>query len=97
MPVPEDQPSRAKTVAVASTARIARKVSQPIETSHDTTPGTFWPSTPKAARLSTMVGAEPRLPAIATTPQSANDTTIPTSATSTPCQKEMPKYRMKPA
>ena len=89
--VPDAQPSRSKTVVVASTARMARKVSQPIETSHEMTPGTFCPVTPKAARLSTIVGAEPRLPAIAMTPQRAKETTIPTRATSTPCQNEMPK------
>ena len=55
------------------------------------TPGTFCPVTPKAARLSTIVGAEPRLPAIAMTPHRAKETTIPTRATSTPCQNEMPK------
>ena len=89
--VPPDQPSWSKIVAVARTARIARNVSQPIETSHETTPGTFCPLTPNAARLSTMVGAEPRLPAIAMTPQSANETTIPTTLTIAACQKEMPK------
>ncbi len=47
--------------------------------------------TPNAARLRIMVGAEPRLPAIAMIPQRANDTTMPTTATSTPCQNEMPK------
>ena len=66
-------------------------INQPIDTSHEITPGTFWPVTPKAARLRIIVGALPRLPAIAMTPHSAKDTTIPTSATSTPCQKEMPK------
>ncbi len=89
--VPPPQPSCSKIVEVASTARMARKVSQPIEVSHETTPGTFWPLTPKAARDSTMVGAEPRLPAIAMTPHRANETTTPTTVTSTACQKEMPK------
>ena len=70
---------------------MARKVSQPMETSHETTPGTFCPLTPNAARLSTIVGAEPRLPAIAMTPQSAKETTIPTTVTTAACQNEMPK------
>ncbi len=91
VPVPPPQPSRSKIVDVASTARIARNVSQPIETSHETTPGTFWPVTPNAARLRIIVGAEPRLPAIAMMPQSVNEMTMPTTLTSTPCQNEMPK------
>ena len=41
-----------------------------------------------------MVGAEPRLPAIAMTPQSRNETTMPTTATSAACQNEMPKPSM---
>ena len=89
--VPPDQPSWSKIVAVARTARIARNVSQPMDTSHETTPGTFCPLTPNAARLSTIVGAEPRLPAIAMTPHSANDTTMPTTVTMTAWTKEMPK------
>ncbi len=91
MAVPPPQPSRSKIVEVASTARIARNVSQPIETSQDTTPGSSCPVTPNAARLRIIVGAEPRLPAIAMIPQSANDTTMPTTATSRPCQNEIPK------
>ena len=70
---------------------IARKVSQPIEVSHEMTPGTFWPVTPNAARDRTIVGAEPRLPAIAMIPHSANETTMPTTVTRTACQNEMPK------
>ena len=92
VPVPPPQPRRSKIVAVASTARIDRNVSQPMETSHEMTPGTFCPSTPNAARLSIMVGAEPRLPAIAMSPHSRNETMMPTTATSTPCQNEIPKY-----
>ena len=84
-------PSCVMTVAVASTAMIARNVSQPIEVSHETMPGTFWPCTPKAARESTMVGAEPRLPAIAISPHSRNDTTMPMIDTIVACQNEMPK------
>src|SRR6476661_7357631 len=79
VPVPPPHPSCLKMVAVASVAVIARNVSQPIEVSHDTTPGTFWSVTPKAARDRTMVGAEPRLPAMAMTPHRRNDTTTPTT------------------
>src|SRR3954451_472393 len=86
--VPPPQPSWVKIVEVASTARMARKVSQPIDVSHEMTPGSFWPLTPNAARESTMVGAEPRLPAIAMTPHRANDTITPTTVTSTPCQND---------
>jgi len=45
------------------------EVSHPIDVSHETMPGTFWPWTPNAARESTIVGAEPRLPATAMRPQ----------------------------
>ena len=48
-------------------------------------------ASPKAARLRIIVGAEPRLPAIAISPHSRKETTMPTTATSTPCQKEIPK------
>ena len=89
--LPPSPPSWVMTVAVASTAMIARNVSQPIDVSHETTPGTFWPCTPNAARESTMVGAEPRLPAIAISPHSRNETTTPMVETTTACQKEMPK------
>ena len=58
--LPAPIPRISKTVAVASTAEIASEVSQPIEVSHEMMPGTFWPCTPKAARESTIVGAEPR-------------------------------------
>src|SRR6478736_7037938 len=84
-------PSCVMTVAVASTAMMARNVSQPIDVSHDTMPGTFCPCTPNAARESTMVGADPRLPAIAMSPHSRNDTTMPTTETIVACQNEMPK------
>src|SRR5660398_71866 len=89
--VPPPQPSWSKTVAVARVAMMARKVSHPIETNHETYPGTRWPVTPKAARESTMVGAEPRLPAIAMMPHSAKETVMPMSATKNDCQKEIPK------
>ena len=95
--VPPPQPSCSKIVAVASTARIARKVSQPIEVSQEMTPGTFCPVTPKAARDRIIVGAEPRLPAMAMMPQRANDTMTPTTVTSAACQNEMPKPSTKAA
>ena len=38
-----------------------------------------------------MVGAEPRLPAIAMMPHRANETITPTTVTSAACQNEMPK------
>ena len=79
VPVPPPQPSRSSTVAVASVARMTRTVSQPTVSSQDSAAGSRLPRTPKAARLSTMVGAEPRLPASATSPQSVKDTTMPTT------------------
>ena len=69
--VPCDHPSRSNIVPSPGRPGSRGLVSHPIETSHETTPGTFCPSTPNAARLSTMVGAEPRLPARAITPQIA--------------------------
>jgi len=89
--VPLLQPSSRNTVAVASVAMIARNVSQPIEISQLKTPGSFWPTTPNGARDRIIVGAEPRLPAIATSPQAANETTMPIAATIVACQNEMPK------
>ena len=47
----------------------------------------------EAARDRIMVGAEPRLPAIAMMPQRAKDTTTPMTVTRIACQKEMPKPR----
>ena len=38
-----------------------------------------------------MVGAEPRLPASAITPQSTNETTMPTIPATTACQNDTPK------
>ncbi len=38
-----------------------------------------------------MVGADPRLPAIAMSPHRANDTTMPMTATTVACQSEIPK------
>ena len=67
--VPLAQPSRSKTVAVARVARIVSTVSQPTVSIQEMTAGSRLPSTPNAARLSTSVGADPRLPATATKPQ----------------------------
>ena len=91
VPVPPAQPSSVSTVAVASTASEASTVSQPRVSSQDRAEGSRLPFTPNAARLSTMVGAEPRLPASETMPQSRNETTMPITPTATACAKEMPK------
>jgi hypothetical protein len=88
---PPPQPIRSNTVAVASVARMVSAVSQPTVSSHEITAGTRLPRTPNAARLSTMVGAEPRLPASATKPHSRNENTIPTTPTTSACANEMPK------
>src|SRR5690606_16641201 len=53
-------------------------------------PGTFCPCTPNAARESTIVGADPRLPAIAISPHSANETTMPMIETMVACQNDTP-------
>ena len=90
VPVPPPQPSSRKIVAVASVAMIARNVSQPMEMSQLNTPGSFWPTTPNGARLSTIVGADPRLPATATSPHATNETTTPTTATSAACTRDSP-------
>src|SRR3954462_12515260 len=95
VPVPPPQPSRVNTVAVASVASTTRTVSQPTVSSQDRPAGSRFPRTPNAARDSTIVGAEPRLPASAITPQRANDTMIPTTPAKTACQNEIPNPRMK--
>ena len=59
---PAAPPSRLNTVAQASVASTTSTVSQPTVNSHDSAAGTRFPRTPKAARESTIVGAEPRLP-----------------------------------
>src|SRR5690348_16552376 len=81
--VPPPQPSRVNTVEVASVARITSTVSQPTVSSQDSAAVSRLPLTPNAARDSTMVGAEPRLPASATTPQNTNDITMPTTPATT--------------
>ena len=88
--VPLGQPRCPKTVAIASVARIIRMVSQPTVSSHEMTVGSLLPRTPKAARLSTIVGADPRLPAIAMNPHSRNEMMIPATPTTTACQNEIP-------
>ena len=91
MAVPPLQPSWVNTVDVASVASETSTVSQPTVRIQDSTEGTRLPLTPNAARLSTSVGADPRLPAMATSPQSRNETTMPTIPATTACQNEMPK------
>src|SRR4249920_4156008 len=91
VPSPPPQPSRANTVAVASVARMTSTVSQPTVKTQEIAAGSLLPLTPNAARLSTIVGAEPRLPATAMNPQARNDSTIPTTLTISACQNEMPK------
>ena len=41
-----------------------------------------------------MVGADPRLPAVAINPHSQKLKTMPMAPTATACQNEMPKPRM---
>src|SRR5580693_6958817 len=91
VPSPPPVPTRWNTVAVASVARMTSTVSQPTVSSQEITVGSLLPLTPNAARLSTIVGAEPRLPATAMNPQARNDSTIPATPTMRACQNEMPK------
>ena len=93
--VPPPQPSRVNTVAVASVARMTRTVSQPTVSSQDSPAGSRLPRTPNAARESTMVGADPRLPASAITPQSAKEITMPITPASTAWAKDTPKPSVK--
>src|SRR3984957_11019862 len=89
--VPALQCSCANTVAVASVASAVSTISQPTLSIHETSAGSLFPCTPNAARDSTSVGADPRLPATAMKPTSRNETTIPISPATQACQKEMPK------
>ena len=91
---PPPQPSSPNTVAVPREASDTRTVSQPTSSTQERNVGSALPFTPNGARLSTMVGAEPRLPASATTPQSANDRTMPTTAAIVACQNDTPKPTM---
>src|SRR5258708_1209707 len=90
VPVPPPQPRCAKTGAIASVARIISTVSQPTVRSHETTVGSLLPRTPNGALLSTIVGADPRLPAIATNPHSRKEMMIPATLTHSACQNEIP-------
>ena len=78
-------------MAVASVAMIVRTVSQPTDISHEINAGSRLPRTPNAARESTIVGADPRLPANATSPHSRNEKTMPTRPVIAACQNEIPK------
>ena len=93
--VPELQPSRWKIVVVARTAVMAREVSQPIEVIHAMTPGILLPWVPKAARERTIVGADPRLPAMAMMPQKPKETMTPMRVAAMACQKDTPNPNMK--
>ncbi len=88
--VPAGQPSWWNTVGTASVARTTSTVSQPTFTIQEITAGSALPRTPNAARDSTIVGADPRLPAIAMSPQARNDNTIPMIETISACQNEIP-------
>ena len=89
--LPSPQPSRAKTVAVANVASDTRTVSQPTSSRYDTAPGSALPCRPKAARESTSVGADPRLPAIETKPTSRNESTAPATAATSAWARLRPK------
>src|SRR5882757_10849265 len=89
--VPPPQPRRWNTVDVASVASTTSTVSQPTVSNHDSAAGSLLPRTPNAARLSTIVGADPRLPASAISPHSRNDAATPTTPAMAPCQNETPK------
>ena len=91
---PRSSPSSVKTVEVASTASDVSAVSQPTSSTQEMTAASRLPCTPNAARLSSIVGAEPRRPARATTPQSAKEMTTPMTPTRVACRNEMPKPRM---
>ena len=93
--VPPPQPSLPKTVAVAIVARAISTVSQPTSRIQDKAAGSRLPRTPYAARLSTIVGAEPRLPPTAMNPHSRNENTIPSTPAISACQNEIPNPRAK--
>jgi hypothetical protein len=62
----------------------------PTVSSQEIAGGSRLPRTPKAARLNTIVGADPRLPASAMKPQSRNEKMMPTVPTARACQNEIP-------
>src|SRR5664279_1488676 len=84
-------PSSPTTVEIAKTESTVSTVSQPTVSSHEITDTSRLPLTPNAARLSTMVGAEPRRPASEMKPQNRNEIVMPMMATIVACQNEMPK------
>ena len=88
---PALQPSWWNTVAVARVASTVSTISQPTFSIQDTSAGSLLPCSPNAARDSTSVGADPRLPATAMNPTSRKLTAIPISPAATACQNEMPK------
>src|SRR5476651_292060 len=90
---PDPTPSLVKTVEVANTASAVSAVSQPTVSTQEITAGSRFPRTPNIARLSTMVGADPRLPASEMTPHNRKDTATPTIATIVACQNEIPNPR----
>ena len=75
---------------MASVANAVSTVSQPTVRIHEIADGNRLPRTPNAARESSIVGADPRLPAIATNPHSRNENRIPTTPATSACQNEMP-------
>ena len=88
---PALQPSWWNTVAVARVASTVSTISQPTFSIQDTRAGSLLPCSPNAARDSTSVGADPRLPATAMNPTSRKLTTIPISPAATAWPNEMPK------
>lgn len=87
---PDPQPSFSMVEDAASTAVVVRDISHPSVAIQDMAAGTFAPSTPKMARVRTMVGALPRLPAMEMMPTSRNEMTTPAMVVNVACQKEMP-------
>ena len=88
---PEPQPSFSMVLDSASTAVVVSEISQPNVAIQLNAAGTLAPSTPNVARVSTMVGALPRLPAMEMMPTSRNETTTPMMVMAVACQNEMPK------
>ena len=89
--MPPPQPSRSKHGGGREHGQEVSTVSQPTVSTQESRDGSRLPRTPNAARLSTMVGAEPRLPARATKPQSRNEMTMPTTPATTAWANETPK------
>ena len=75
----------------ANTAVVVSEISQPNVAIQLRAAGTLAPSTPNVARVSTMVGALPRLPAMEMMPTSRNEMTTPIMVMAVACQNEMPK------